>query len=62
MPVFTKKLDFYLDALKINSEKVMGGLDDEISTSMREMEHRQKLNLEKIKSLMERFSLSEEEF
>ena len=48
MPVFTKKLDFYLEALKFNSDKVMGGLDDEISASMREIEEKQKLNHEKI--------------
>ena len=29
-PVFTKKLDYFLDALKFNSDKVMQGLDDEI--------------------------------
>ena len=59
-PVLTKKLAFYLESLKFDSGKVMGGLDDEITSVKREIEQMNKTNLDKINELMERFSFSEE--
>ena len=36
--VFTKKLDYYLDALKFDSGKIMAGLDEEIEVMKRLIE------------------------
>ena len=36
--VFTKKLDYYLDALKFDSGKTMAGLDEEIEVMKRSIE------------------------
>ena len=38
----------------------MGGLDEEIAVGKREMEQMKKINLDKINSLVERVSLSED--
>ncbi len=62
MPVFSKTVGFFLDGLQFDSAKVLGGLDDEIQELKREGEKMHQLNLEKIKSLMERVSLSEEKY
>jgi len=59
-PVFTKKVGFYLDGLQFDSGKILGGLDDEIKAVKSEMEQMHQLNLEELKSWMERFSISKE--
>ena len=48
--VFTKKLDYYLDALKFNSETTMDGLDEEIKLMKRLIEQTNELRLARIKS------------
>ena len=35
--IFTKTVDFYLDALKFDASKVLAGLDDEIKVLKQEM-------------------------
>jgi hypothetical protein len=60
--VFTKTISFYLDEFKLDSSKVLSGLDDEIQELKREGEKMHQLNLDKIESLMERISLSEEKY
>jgi hypothetical protein len=37
-PVFTKSLEFYLKALKIESQQILDGLEEEIGTLKSEME------------------------
>jgi hypothetical protein len=58
--VFIKTVGFYLDGLQFDSGKVLGGLDDEIEAVKIEMEQMHQLNLEELKSWMERISLSKE--
>ena len=47
--MFTKKLDYYLDALKFNSETAMDGLDEEIKFLKRLIEQTNELRLARIK-------------
>ena len=48
--VFTKKLDYYLDALKFNSETATDGLDEEIQVMKRMIDQINLLRLARIKS------------
>ncbi len=57
-PVFTKTVGFYLNILQFDSVKILGGLEDEIKAVKIEMEQMHQLNLEELKSWMERISLS----
>ncbi len=57
-PVFTKTVGFYLDGLQFDSGKVLDGLDDEIKAVKSEMEQIHQLNLQDLRSWMERVSLS----
>jgi hypothetical protein len=50
---FTKTLEYYLEALKFDSGKVMNGLDEEIIASNKELEKINKLKLDRIKILQE---------
>ncbi len=58
-PLFIKTFGFYLDGLKFDFDTVMKGLDEEIAAGKREMEEMERMNLEKIKSLVERVRISE---
>ena len=49
-PVFTKSLEFYLKALKIESQQILDGLEEEIGTLKSEMEKLNKARLERIDS------------
>ena len=51
--MFTKTPEFYFEALKFNSGKIMDALDEEIEVMKRELEKMQQLRLEKIKSVQE---------
>jgi hypothetical protein len=58
--VFTKTVGFYLDGLQFDSGKILGGLDGEIKAVKSEMEQIHQLNLEELKSWIERINLSKE--
>ena len=60
-PVFIKTLEFYLNELKFDSDKVMGGLDEEIKSLKREMEQMKDLNLDKMESWTKSISFSKEQ-
>ena len=47
-PVFTRTLEFYLKALKFESQSILGGLEEEINILKREMEKIKKARLERI--------------
>ena len=49
-PVFTKSLEFYLKALKFESQQILGGLEEEINILKSEMEKLNKARLERIDS------------
>ena len=48
--VFTKTLDYYLNALKFDSGKAMDGLDEEIQVNKRMIDQINLLRLARIKS------------
>ena len=52
-PVFTKTPEFYFEALKFDSSKIMDALDGEIEVMKRELDKMQQLRLERIKSVQE---------
>jgi hypothetical protein len=47
---FSKSLEFYLKALKFESQKILDGLEEEIDTLKSEMEKLNKARLERIDS------------
>ena len=49
--MFTRTLEFYLEALKYESKTVMGGLEEEIALLKEEMEKLRQQRLERIKSV-----------
>ena len=51
--MFTRTLEFYLEALKYESKTVMDGLEEEIVLLKKEMEKLRQLRLERIKSVSE---------
>ena len=51
--MFTRKLQFYLDAIKFEAEKVIDGIDEEIANMKREIDKITELRLARIKSLKE---------
>ena len=60
--VFSKTLEFYLNALKFDPQKILEGLTEEITILKREMEERKKIQTENLLSWMERISLSKEQY
>ena len=51
--MFTRTLQFYLDAIRFESKIVIDGLDEEITNLKREMEKINELKVARIKSLEE---------
>ena len=51
--MFTKTPEFYFEALKFDSGKIMDALDGEIEVMKRELEKMQQLKLERIKSVQD---------
>ena len=51
--MFTRTLEFYLEALKYESKTVMDGLEEEIALLKKEMEKLRQLRLERIKNVSE---------
>ena len=52
-PVFSRSLQFYLDATKFESKMVIDGLDEDIVNLKRELDKTKELRLARIKSLEE---------
>ena len=59
--VFTKKLDYYLDALKFDSSIALAGLDEEIMFMQRRIDETNEARLARIKIIQENMQKSMEQ-